>query len=175
MPIMPPRRKVSADNSGVNALISFLGLNDSDPAQASMDLVNPAVGMAKRAAKRLSNFAVETTKKNARKDVKKIDTWNTVLDHIVVNSDSRINIGSFRDKLKSESPYWTKKKIPTKGLKGASDVGVRPGTSFPAKGEIVVAQDGFVLDGRHRARDAIDKGKQTIEAWVPIIVKDLQR
>jgi len=52
MPIMPPRRKVSTDNSGVNALISFLGLNDSDPAQASMDLVNPAVGMVGRMAKR---------------------------------------------------------------------------------------------------------------------------
>jgi len=82
MPIMPPRRKVSTDNSGVNALISFLGLNDSDPAQASMDLVNPAVGMAKRSARSILPSLADLATGGAQDKATKFNIFGGTADEI---------------------------------------------------------------------------------------------
>jgi len=49
MPITPRQRQTG--NSTIDELIKFLG--GDDPAQSMMDTVNPAVGMAKNAARRL--------------------------------------------------------------------------------------------------------------------------
>ena len=109
MPIMPPRRKVSADNSGVNALISFLGLNDSDPATASMDLVNPAVGMVGRTAKRviskisdeaLSLIVPVRNKADIRKAINKEGSVKAILDsdtgNMFVGPSGKVTHGDIR-------------------------------------------------------------------------------
>ena len=52
MPYIPRPKKIKTGSSSIDALISFLG-GDDDPAQSLMDTVNPAVGMARRVAKKI--------------------------------------------------------------------------------------------------------------------------
>ena len=54
MPYIPRPKKIKTGSSSIDALISFLG-GDDDPAQSLMDTVNPAVGMARKGARKLAD------------------------------------------------------------------------------------------------------------------------
>lgn len=54
MPLIPPRKPLASGNSTIDALMNFLGINNSDPTDASMDLVAPLASIGKKAVKSIT-------------------------------------------------------------------------------------------------------------------------
>jgi hypothetical protein len=72
MPYIPRPKKIKTGSSSIDALISFLG-GDDDPAQSLMDMMNPAVGMARRAPSTLKRL-IDTLSKQAKgRGLKSVD------------------------------------------------------------------------------------------------------
>lgn len=89
------------------------------------------------------------------------------------NSDSNINYSAMRDKLREGGNYYVKTKINPRTLDiQDSDLVQRDNLTrkIPLNEEtppIVVGKDNFVIDGRHRALQAIQDGLDEINAYVP--------
>ena len=59
MPLIPPRKPLASGNSSIDALMNFLGINNSDPTDAAMDLVAPLASIGKKAVKSIGKKGLD--------------------------------------------------------------------------------------------------------------------
>lgn len=83
-------------------------------------------------------------------------------------TEGQIDLQKVRAVLEKESSAFVEKDVPIEGLKGLHDTDVDPTRVQSDKGAIIVAADGTIIDGRHRAAAAQGRGEKTIRALVPI-------
>lgn len=87
---------------------------------------------------------------------------------IVGQTQGRVQGQQMLVRVARESSKWVEKEISLKDLLGPLDPDINHGHVVRSKGAIVVTGDGEILDGRHRAVDAIKRGEKKIRAWVPV-------
>lgn len=94
-------------------------------------------------------------------------TANRIAEYIDKNTDAQINVQNLKKELSKHGEVYELAQVDPRTLKSEKPEEVKAERAVPNKGAIVIDGNNTVVDGRHRVARAIQKGEQTISAYVP--------
>lgn len=99
-----------------------------------------------------------------------VKSANWILKHIDINSKGHLNYSQLRSEIAAGGAFYTLKEIPLEPLDVQDEdlVNDEIKDTFSSDIPIVVGNDNYVIDGRHRVVNAKRKGETSIMAWVPV-------
>ena len=106
---------------------------------------------------------------------REVRSANWILRYIDSNSAGHLNYSGLRELLGKGGEYYFLQEVPLSSLEVrdedlvANELG---DTSFESDKPIVVGENNFVIDGRHRVVNAKRRGLKTISAYVPYRVSE---
>ncbi len=105
-------------------------------------------------------------------DQKTVTMYSTVAENMDRMTSGQINVQQIKRRLAASSEYYGQKMVNPKQLtiQDYELVGADP-SKFSDE-PIIVDKDGWVVDGRHRAKAALMRGDSEIKAWVPVRVPE---
>ena len=152
------------DPSLMNVGIAGLAMLGGPPGDFAKTLLK-----AKRAAAaaKKANLAVEYEKGM------KVTPYGKVAENMVLVTKGRLDAQKVKQEIGDAGKYYTETDVPISSLKidktvDASKAGT--GRLYDTEGPIVIDSTGNIFDGRHRAKKALEEGKTSIKAMVPVSV-----
>lgn len=118
--------------------------------------------MAKTADHEALNVAEQMAK------VGHIMPFQKIAREIDKNTQGHIDVRGLKDHLSKYSDYYELSDVPISTIDAAQLKGIDPKSARDI-GPIVIDGDGVIVDGRHRAAAAIQRGDKTITAYIPKI------
>lgn len=106
---------------------------------------------------------------------REVRSANWILRYIDSHTKGHLNYSGLREILGKGGEYYFLKEVPVSSLEiqdedlVSSELG---DSNFESDKPIVVGEDNFVIDGRHRVVNAKRKGLETIWAYVPYRVSE---
>ena len=163
-----------ARKTGVPLLETLAGVVATDsPSDAAMDLVGP-IGMARRAIttggriakKALPSPLLYYPRAAANRRLPTLTTASKLAEEMDLLTEGALDVRRAKQEIADAGQYWAVKEIPISRLK--LDKGLDVSRAAPSKGPIITSRAGEILDGRHRALKALQEGRETIQAYVPV-------
>ena len=95
-------------------------------------------------------------------------TLQKILEHIDRNSSEGLNYKALRNKLQEGGNYWELAEVDPRGLtvQDADTLPVRT-EGEPSNVPIVIDENNWVIDGRHRTQRALSEEQSSMLAWKP--------
>jgi hypothetical protein len=128
---------------------------------SAFDLAGP-LGVASQAAKKV----IQATLRVPFRRGMKVIPSSKVVEKMVLQAEGRLDGQRVMREVGEAGRFFTEVDVPMSSVKVDRTLDAARATS--SKGPIVLTAEGVVLDGRHRALLASNRGEKTIKALVPI-------
>ncbi len=99
---------------------------------------------------------------------KTVTSYATVAERMDQMTSGKINVQEIKQRLHDSSKYYGQKMVNPQQLTIQDYELVNADPNKYSDEPIIVDKDGWVVDGRHRAKAALLRGDSEINAWVPV-------